>query len=50
ACREYQDAIFIYNRIRSILIPEWLYWLRQPKDDEKMIQINKRLTERSNLL
>ncbi|EOP43921.1 S-4TM family putative pore-forming effector [Bacillus cereus] len=49
ACREYQDAIFVYNRIRSILIPEWLYWLRQQKDDEKMIQINIRLTKKSNL-
>ncbi|WP_100489239.1 S-4TM family putative pore-forming effector [Sporolactobacillus pectinivorans] len=48
-CRKYQDAIFIFNRLQAILIPDWLYWLRQKKDDEKMIRVNQDLSIKSNL-
>ncbi|RFA32464.1 hypothetical protein CAI16_18020 [Virgibacillus dokdonensis] len=47
-CRQYQDAIFIYNRANAVLIPEWLYWLRRDRDDEKMLEVNKMLSDKIN--
>ncbi|RPF54428.1 S-4TM family putative pore-forming effector [Aquisalibacillus elongatus] len=47
-CRQYQDAIYVYNRTNSVLIPEWLYWMRRKKDDEKMLEVNRRLSKESN--
>lgn len=47
-CRQYQDAIYVYNRTKSVLIPDWLYWLRRREQDNKMIEVNVRLSEKSN--
>jgi len=49
-CRKYQDAIFVYNRKNSILTPDWLYWLRRKKDDEKMIEVNQMLSRKFEAL
>ncbi|MBK0075572.1 S-4TM family putative pore-forming effector [Bacillus sp. S56] len=48
-CRQYQDAIYIYNRSSAALIPNKLYWMRREKDDEKMLEVNRRLSDESNL-
>jgi hypothetical protein len=48
-CRQYQDAIFIYNRVNAVLIPEWVYWMRRNRDDEKMLEVNQWLSANSNL-
>jgi hypothetical protein len=47
-CRQYQDAIYINNRIGAVLIPEFLYWLRREKDDTQMLEVNQRLSDLAN--
>jgi hypothetical protein len=47
-CRQYQDTIYINNRIGAVLIPEFLYWLRREKDDAQMLEINQRLSDLAN--
>lgn len=44
--RKYQDAVYIYNRLNAVLIPEKLYWLRRDSDDTKMIEINKMISNK----
>ncbi|WP_010676345.1 S-4TM family putative pore-forming effector [Bacillus timonensis] len=49
-CRQYQDAVFVYNRKNAVLIPNKLYWMRRKKDDKKMIEVNQKLSEESNTI
>ncbi|KML40666.1 hypothetical protein VL14_13245 [Cytobacillus firmus] len=47
-CRQFQDAIYINNRVGAVLIPEFLYWLRRNKDDNQMLEVNRQLSEKAN--
>ncbi len=44
-CRQIQDYIYERNRLKSILIPEWLYKLYRDKDNEDILEINKEITD-----
>jgi len=44
-CRQIQDYIYEKNRLKSILIPEWLYWLRRDKDNNDILEINNELVK-----
>jgi len=48
-CRQVQDYIYERNRLRSILIPEWLYWLRRDKDNQDILETNRTLIRKYNL-
>lgn len=45
-CRQIQDYIYEKNRLKSILIPERLYWLRRDKDNDDILEINKELVKK----
>ena len=39
-CRQIQDYVYEKNRLKSILIPESLYWLKRDKDNYDILEIN----------
>lgn len=45
-CRQYQDYIYQANRVKSILIPERLYWLKRKDDNKEALETNRRLLEK----
>lgn len=44
-CRTYQDYIYSENRLRTVLIPNWFYWLYRDNTDKKMQEINKKFLD-----
>ena len=44
-CRQIQDYIYERNRLKSILIPEWLHKLYRNKDNENILEINKEIID-----
>ncbi len=44
-CRQIQDYIYEKNRLKLILIPEWLYWLRRDEDNNDILEINNELVK-----
>ena len=44
-CRQVQDYIYERNRLKSILIPEWLYWLRRKRDKKDILEINREIMD-----
>lgn len=45
-CRQVQDYIYEKNRLKSILIPERLYWLGREKDNQDILEVNNELIEK----
>jgi len=45
-CRQIQDYVYEKNRLKSILIPERLYWLKRDEDNKDILEINKALVKK----
>lgn len=44
-CRLYQNYIFTENRLRTVIIPSWFYWLYRNNTNTKLEETNNRLLE-----
>lgn len=44
-CRLYQNYIFTENRLRTVMIPSWFYWLYRNNTNNKLVETNNRLLE-----
>lgn len=42
-CRLYQNYIFTENRLRTVIIPNWFYWLYRNNTNNKLVETNNKL-------